>query len=287
MLAKKKAVTTLEFKPISNARMMYKLFARMVPGRVENVLDAAQPEEQHGFRPERRIEEHLVTANLVLDKTLAANILLWIVSVDFSKAFDRVEWSALWSALRTQGVPEHLVWLLQTLYHGQEGAVRGDSHMSRWFNIFGGVRQGCVLNPRLFCAVLQAALAIWRQSVESLGLDFGDGFPALLDLRFADDLLLFAKSARDAAVLLDELVRCCSHVGLCLRATKTKVLTTEAQPPSRLLTLSGHVVEILSPDDSHHVADRAQHPLMWIFICGPHPKNSLQTRTSCMIETFL
>ena len=123
--------------------------------------------------------------------------------------------------------------------------------MSRWFNIFGGVRQGCVLSPRLFCAVLQAALAIWRQSVESLGLDFGDGLPALLDLRFADDLLLFAKSARDAAVLLDELVRCCSLVGLCLNATKTKVLTTEAQAPSRLLTLSGHVVDILSPDDSH------------------------------------
>ena len=140
--------------------MMYKLLARMVLGRVDDVLDAAQPEEQHGFRPGRRIEKHLVTANLVLDKTLAANIPLWIVSVDFSKAFDRVEWSALGSALQSQGVSEHLVWLLPTSYRDQEGAVRGDSNMSRWFNIFGGVRQGCVLSPRLFCVVLQAALAI-------------------------------------------------------------------------------------------------------------------------------
>ena len=43
----------------------------MVLGRVEPALEASQPEEQHGFRRDRRLEEHLVSANLVIDKLLA------------------------------------------------------------------------------------------------------------------------------------------------------------------------------------------------------------------------
>ena len=252
MLAKKtKAVATTDFRPIANVRMMYKVFARMILGRIEDLLDASQPEEQHGFRTGRRIEEHLVTANIVLDKMQAANLPVWIVSIDFSKAFDRIDWAALWPALRGQGVSVHLIWLLQIVYHNQEGVVRGDSSTSRWFNIFGGVRQGCVLSPRLFCAVLQTALSEWRQSVASFGLDFGDGLPELLDLRFADDLLLFARSAQDAAKLLDDLVRCCSGVGLRLNVTKTKIVTSEAQAPAQLLTHAGSIVDILPPDASH------------------------------------
>ena len=128
MLAKKtKAVATTDFRPIANVRMMYTVFARMILGTIEDLSASSQPEEQHGFRTGRRIEERLVTANIVLDKMQAANLPVWIVSIDFSKAFDRIDWAALWPALRGQGVSEHLIWLLQIVHHNQEGVVRGDS----------------------------------------------------------------------------------------------------------------------------------------------------------------
>ena len=154
--------------------------------------------------------------------------------------------------MRGQGVYEHLIWLLQSAHHNQDGVVRGDSSTSPWFNIlFGGIRLGCVLSPRLFCVLLQAALSEWRQSVASFGLEIG-GVPGLLDRRFADDLLLFARSAQDAAKLLDDLVRCCFGVGLRLNVTKTKVVTTEAQAPTQWLTHAGNIVDILPPDASHN-----------------------------------
>ena len=57
-------------------------------------MEAKQPEQQHGFRPpDRRLEEHLLTANLLLDKTAAAEIAVWIVRLDLSKAFDRTHWA--------------------------------------------------------------------------------------------------------------------------------------------------------------------------------------------------
>ena len=59
------------------------------------------------------------------------------------------------------------------------------------------MRQGCVLSPRPFCSVLQWAMQDWRAWAEGngWGIDFHDGYPPLLDLRFADDILIFSDSA--------------------------------------------------------------------------------------------
>ena len=71
------------------------VFACLVLERSELQLEDHQPEEQHGFRRGKRIEEHLLTANAFLDKTLAVGIPVRVVSLDLSKAFDRVHWPAL------------------------------------------------------------------------------------------------------------------------------------------------------------------------------------------------
>ena len=61
------------------------IFAYSILGRIEAPLEHWQPEEQHGFKNNRRIEEHLLTATKVIDKTLFANTPLWIVSLDLSR----------------------------------------------------------------------------------------------------------------------------------------------------------------------------------------------------------
>ena len=99
-----------------------------------------------------------------------------------------------------------------------------------------GVRQGCVLSPRLFPCVLEVALKKWREQLQDGGLDFGDGGIPLLDLRFADDILLFATYSDEAARMLDAFVACLKEVGLELNASKTKILTTQAQPGKTLRT---------------------------------------------------
>ena len=148
MLPKKvRAKQTTDFRPIANVRLLYKTFAYLLLGRLEHVLDAEQPEEQHGFRAGRRLEEHLLSANILWDKAETTGLPVWSISLDLSKAFDRVHWPALWAALFEQGVPEHLIWVLQQVYYGQHGEIVGDFGRSDQFPITGGVRQGCVLSP--------------------------------------------------------------------------------------------------------------------------------------------
>ena len=61
-----------------DVRLLYKIFVYLVLGGIEATLEQHQPQEQHGFKNGRRIEEHLLTANLVIDKALLANVPFWI-----------------------------------------------------------------------------------------------------------------------------------------------------------------------------------------------------------------
>ena len=197
-----------DYRPMASVRLLYKIFAYMMLARVEPALEIHQPQEQHGFRKGHRIEEHLLTANLVVDKLLAVSTPIWIISLDLSKAFDRVSWDKLWVALRAHDISDHLVWTMQNLYTGQLGQIQGDAGDRHVFPITAGVRQGCVLSPRLFTAILRWAMQKWRQRVENsaCSIDLKDGDSKLLDLRFADDLLLFARTKFEA-------ILCNFHVG--------------------------------------------------------------------------
>ena len=56
----------------------------------------------------------------------------------------------------------------------------------------------------------------WRTWAEgcSCGFDLGDDLPPLLDLRFADDILIFARSSHEIMTLLDKLVEFLGDAGL-------------------------------------------------------------------------
>ena len=65
-------------KGLANIRLFYKVLACLLLDRIEHQLDDHQPEEQHGFRRGKRIEEHLLTANVFLDKALDVGIPVWV-----------------------------------------------------------------------------------------------------------------------------------------------------------------------------------------------------------------
>ena len=98
------------------------------------------------------------------------------MTLAISKSFDHVHWGSLWQALRQHEVSDHMVWILQCLYHNQVGTVLSSSGTSHPFDIRQGVRQGCVLSPRLFVCVLQWALRSWRATIKHHGLNLGMGW---------------------------------------------------------------------------------------------------------------
>ena len=67
----------------------------------------------------------------------------------------------------------------------------------------------------------------------------------LFDVRFADDILIFARSRHELGQLIDSLMIHLEQVGLLFNAAKTVVLTSETQPAPFLATDSGLKLTIL------------------------------------------
>ena len=91
----------------------------------------------------------------------------------------------------------------------------------------------------------------WRLANPHSGIDLGDATSRLLDLRFADDILIFANTKDEVQRLLDSLVRHLATAGLVLNTSKTVALTTESQPPSFIQVGDGHMIKVLGYSESH------------------------------------
>ena len=93
----------------------------------------------------------------------------------------------------------------------------------------------------------------WRRHASLKGFDLGDGQPALLNLRFADDILLFAKSYGETVSLLHDSVPALSPVGLILNANETHPRQTNH---NRLQLPSGEGIAILEHNFAQKWLDR-------------------------------
>ena len=75
---------------------------------------------------------------------------IYFCFIDYDKDFDSVDHHKLWKILEETGIPNHLTYLLRSLYAGQEAIVRTGHGTRDWFQIGKGVHQGCILSPYLF-----------------------------------------------------------------------------------------------------------------------------------------
>ena len=159
--------------------------------------------------------------------------------------FDRIEYNALFDALKVQGVPHAYFKLIASLYHDQVGLVQG-----RQFPIKRGVKQRNVLSPLLFNAGLEHAMRKWKLRIQHCGLHCGQN-ELLTNVRYADDLMLYARSHTDLATMMECLAEKLAAVGLNLNTSKTQILTTEGLKGPMFLSIGGDRIEVLHGEQIH------------------------------------
>ena len=98
------------------------------------------------------------------------------------------------------GIPDHLTWLLRSLYAGQEATIRTVHGATDWFQIGKGVCQGCILSPCLFN--LYAEYIMWNARLDEAQTGIKIAGRNIINLRYADDTTLMAESKEELNSLL-------------------------------------------------------------------------------------
>ena len=239
------------WRPIAILPIFYKIFSRLLYHRLRLFLEPEQSDDQYGFRRNKRIEDVFCVLENVIGKGIEFGVPIWMVSLDMRKAFDRIEFVPLFHALREQGVPESHIALLTSLYTNQVGSVNG----SQYFKINRGVKQGDVISAMLFNAGLECAFRRWKIRLHDHGILLASDIERLSNLRYADDMMIFAKSAEELVQMMEWLVEELSFIGLELNTSKTKVLCT-LNNVEDFLDIGGNFVEVLSGNKCHKYLGR-------------------------------
>ena len=88
------------------------------------------------------------------------------LKLDFSKAFDRVDWNLLFNIMAWMGFPPLFTNMVRLTLVDEEASININGRISPSFRIERGVRQGCPLAPFLFLILGEALHASIRQAQE-------------------------------------------------------------------------------------------------------------------------
>ena len=138
---------------------------------------------QAGFKSNSRTTDNILILCAVIDKQRCLSKPLCTCFVDFTKAFDYIDISALYYKLPSRGIDGYFSNVIKSMFSKAEYRVKWCSCISEILKSEFGVLQGGMLSPKLFTDFLQDT---------SKSFDQGQGIPLdtllIVYLLFADDM---------------------------------------------------------------------------------------------------
>ena len=121
-----------------------KVILKILQARLQQYMNQELPDVQAEFRKGRVSRDQIANIHQIIKKQESSRKTgpaLLATSRPLT-AWNRKNWKIL----KEIGIPDHLTYLLRTLYAGQEATVRTGHGTVNWFQIGKGVRQGCILS---------------------------------------------------------------------------------------------------------------------------------------------
>jgi hypothetical protein len=172
---------------------------------------------------------------------------LYLLFIDFEKAFDSVRREYIWAALRNKGIPQKIVAIIKASYDGATCRVLHRGKLSEQFQVHSGLRQGCSLSPFLFLLVISDVLCKSLANSDK-GIRW-TLFNRLNHLDYADDITFLSHQIMDLSEMVPNMERETLIAGLKINGPKTKLMsvthegTTGPQPQ---ICIGNHNIEVVN-----------------------------------------
>ena len=231
------------YRGLTLSSCLGKLFNSVLNCRLTNFLDANNPicQEQIGFRKKHRTTDHLFIIKNILEKYKKSKKTLYLLFVDFKKAFDQVWHTGLFYKLACTGVSTRFYNLIKDMYSKIKVSVQRNEFLSPEFISSIGVRQGDNLSPTLFNIFINDIPSLFKNECQPA--KFGNlSIPCLL---YADDLVILSEARDGIQHAANKLNEWSKLWGLKVNVSKTKILTS-APLSEPCIHLNGEPIEQVS-----------------------------------------
>ena len=112
-------------------------------------------ESQAGFRGARGTRDHIFVLNSIINnKVRKKGERLYVAFVDFKKAFDRGDRGKMFKKMEKKKMGGKFLRWTRILLKDTWNEVIAGNGITEEFQTWRGVKQGCPLNPSLFCIFL-------------------------------------------------------------------------------------------------------------------------------------
>ena len=142
----------MSYRGITLAPTSYKVYCGVLNARLIDKLDELNilNDEQNGFRKGRSTMDHLSTLTSIIESRKLRKLSTFCAFIDFKKAYDWVNRNLLFTKLENLGISSKMMKALYSIYFNVQSCVKLNGHMTDWFDVKSGLKQGCILSPLLF-----------------------------------------------------------------------------------------------------------------------------------------
>ena len=214
------------WRPITLTNTDYKIYSKLIALRIQKVISTIVHNSQKGYIKGRSISDSIRIIDDYINISNHTKTPGLLVSVDFQKAFDSVEKSAIISTLKKFNFGETFINYIQVLLEDTYACVRNGGWLSPWFETQRGVKQGCCTSPYLFILIAELMSIRLRNdknisNIDTPPFNCEDIVNILL---YADDTTLFVKNEKALKVAFDIIDELGNFTGLKLNRKKSLIL---------------------------------------------------------------
>ena len=206
------------YRGIALSSGLGKLFDWILLLSNKNVLSAS--DLQFGYKENHSNTHCTFVLNEVVNYYNTHNSDVYVVLLDASKAFDRVNYVKLFQLLLKNGICPVVARFLANLYTEQTVRIKWNDYISDEFSVSNGIKQGRVLSPILFCVYIDELLKRLKES--EYGCYIGNTYFGALS--YADDVTLLCPTKSGINRMLKIIDNFSKEFDVNFNHTKSKLL---------------------------------------------------------------